>query len=94
MVLPAATLAQTGRRLSGGGRTRPSRAASRSQVDGTGRRGRTDLLYCIPIHAGPDGADAREQLTPVVLHLGDNPSGRGPVLRLILEALVRGMRMA
>ena len=39
-------------------------------------------------HVGHDEADAGKQLTPVVLHLSDNPSGPGPALRLIGETLV------
>ena len=45
-------------------------------------------------HVSHDEADAGEQLTSVVLHLGDNPSGRGPALRLIPEALVAHQGLA
>ena len=43
---------------------------------------------------GHNEPDAREQLTPVVLHLGDNPSGGGPALRLVAETLVPHQRLA
>ena len=45
-------------------------------------------------HVGHNEPDAREQLTPVVLHLGDNPSGRGPTLRLVAKALVAHQGLA